>query len=146
MAHDHQHEVRQVLWSGLAIDCGLSALKIVTGALGQSSALVADGVHSLSDLISSLIVMVGFHIAFKPADESHPYGHGRAETIAGWLVALILLALGVGIGAKAVINLAAGKITAPHHYTLWVVILSIGVKEGLFRYKMRLGKKIQSQS
>lgn len=146
MKHDHRHEIHLVVWSGIAIDSLLSALKIIVGVVGQSSALVADGFHSFSDLLSSLIVLIGFRIAFKPPDESHPYGHGRAESIAGWVVALLLLALGIGIAAKAVIGLASKEILAPRQYTLWVIILSIVFKEGMFRYKMRVAKKVQSQS
>jgi cation diffusion facilitator family transporter len=144
--HEHQTEIRQTIWSGIIVDTLLSSLKIFVGILGQSSALIADGFHSMSDLISSLIVMIGFHIAFKPPDEDHPYGHGRAETIAGWVVSLILLGLGVVIAARSVIGLSTGRVPTPRQYTLWVVALSFVVKEGLFRYKMHIAIKVQSQA
>ena len=150
MSHDHlqQHQtgIRHTIWSGIIVDTLLSSLKIFVGIFGQSSALIADGFHSLSDLISSLIVMIGFHIAFKPPDESHPYGHGRAETIAGWVVSMILLGLGIAIAARAVIGLSSGRVPLPRTYTLWVVVLSFVVKEVLFRYKMHMAIKVQSQA
>ena len=150
MSHDHFHnhrtEISHTIWSGIIVDILLSALKIFVGVFGQSSALIADGFHSLSDLISSLIVMIGFHIAFKPPDESHPYGHGRAETISAWVVSLILLGMGVAIAVKAALGLSSDKTPIPRQYTLWVAMLSFVVKEVLFRYKMHIAKKIQSQA
>jgi len=144
--HEHRRGIRRAIWTGIISDTLLSALKIFAGIFGQSSALIADGFHSFSDLISSLIVMIGFRIAFKPADAQHPYGHGRAETIAGWVVSLILLGLGIGIAVKAVIGLSGGKMPPPRQYTLWVVLLSFVVKEGMFRYKIHVAKKVQSQA
>jgi len=144
--HNTPQNVRRVIWVGIIVDSTLSALKIVIGALGQSSALMADGLHSLSDLISSLVVMIGFHVSFKPADSKHPYGHGRAESIAGWVVSLILLIIGCGIAVKAVVEFSSGNVSQPKPYTLGIVLLSIAAKEGMFRYKMHLGKKLQSLS
>jgi len=145
--NDHYLSIQRVMWVSIIVDAVLSALKIVVGAVGQSTALLADGFHSLSDLISSLIVMIGFHVAFKPADASHPYGHGRAESMAGWMVAVLLFALGAGTAVKAIRGLTSSNpLAQPRHIALWVVILSIVVKEALFRYKIRLGRKIQSQS
>ena len=143
---DSHRSVRHVLWIGIAVDTALSALKIIAGLAGQSNALLADGLHSFSDLISSLVVIIGFRIAFKPADTAHPYGHGRAESIASWVVALLLLVLGAGMAVKAIGGLASGVVSQPHKFTLWAVLFSIVAKEGMFRYKLFAGRKLQSLS
>ncbi len=126
----------------------LTLLKLLTGFLFASSALVADGVHSLSDLITDIIVIVGVYFGSKPADEDHPYGHGRIETFAAFAVALFLFAAAGGIfisGLKAILHAAAGGILpAPGFAALLVALLSVFVKEWMYRYTVKVGREIDS--
>ena len=99
---------------GMAVNLVLAIVKIVTGVVGNSYALIADGIESTSDIVSSLVVWTGLKISSLPADEDHPYGHGKAESIAGMVVALALLAAAVFIGIQSV-----REIITPHHAPLW---------------------------
>ena len=132
---------------GIVANAFLAVLKVAVGVLGASAALVADGVHSASDIISSVIVFTGLKIAAKPRDEDHPYGHGGAEFVAAKIVAGLLVGLAVLIVVKAFASFeGAETIEAPSAVALYVAFFSIAVKEALFRYKFRLGKKTGSQS
>lgn len=150
---DHKHSIYERgkfgAWIGIISNTLLAGIKFTVGLLGRSTALMADAVHTFSDIISSVVVLIGMDIAAKPADKEHPYGHGRAESVAGAAVALLLVALAVGIGFKAVnaiANIQAGEHLPPAKSALWVALLSFCIKEILFRYKIKLGKKIQSSS
>lgn len=127
----------------LAVNIVLAILKIATGILGNSYALVADGIESTTDIVSSLVVWTGLRISALPADDDHPYGHGKAESIAGVLVALALLAAAAFIAFQSV-----REILTPHHapewYTLVVLALVILVKETLFRFVLRVGQELSS--
>ncbi len=118
-------------------------MKLVTGIVGQSTALIADAIESLGDMVSSGIVWGGLVIAAKPADEDHPYGHGKAEALAALAVA------GMLIGAAAVIVMVAiGGIREPHGspapYTLVVLVGVIVIKEAMYRYELRAAMRIDS--
>ncbi len=121
----------------------LASAKLVAGMVGHSHALVADAVESLADLFSSVIVWRGIVVASAPADEDHPYGHGKAEPIAAAVVSSMLL-----VAAAAITIQAAREIQQPHHtpsgYTLLVLIVVVGIKEGLFRFVMREGISVES--
>lgn len=128
---------------GMAANVVLAIVKIVTGIVGNSYALIADGIESTSDIVSSLVVWTGLKISSLPADEDHPYGHGKAESIAGMVVALALLAAAVFIGIQSV-----REIITPHHapawFTLLVLALVIGTKETLYRFVLKVGDELTS--
>src|SRR3954471_2164930 len=125
---------RSIRWAqaGLFVNAGLVLVKLVAGIIGHANALVADAVESSADIFSSLIVWMGLSIAAKPADEDHPYGHGKAEPLAAAIVSLMLLGAAVGISIMAV-----REIITPHHlpspWTLFVAAGVILLKEGLYR-------------
>lgn len=117
---------------GILVNASLALVKLLAGLLGNSYALVADAIESFADILSSMVVWSGLRIAAAPADEDHPYGHGKAEPLAGMLVAVMLFAAGGGIAIQA-----AREIRTPHHtpaaYTLAVLAGVVVVKEALFR-------------
>ncbi|MBK9121111.1 MAG: cation transporter [Phycisphaerales bacterium] len=129
----------------LLVNACLGTGKLVAGILGNSFALVADAVESLLDLVSSAVVLRGLHIAGQPADDDHPYGHGRAESLAGLIVALLVFGTGVSIAVESVRGLFNERLP-PAGYTLFVLLGVVVVKEGLFRFVRRVGRKIDSGS
>jgi cation diffusion facilitator family transporter len=130
---------------GLVINVLLVIIKLVSGLVGNSYALVADAIESSTDIFSSLIVWAGLQVASRPADESHPYGHGKAESLATAVVALMLLGASIGITVAAV-----REILTPHHtpavFTLFVVAGVVLVKEVLFRRVFDIGANIGSSA
>ena len=123
----------------------LAAGKMIAGVLGHSHALVADAVESLSDLLSSVIVWRGLAVAAEPADEDHPYGHGKAEPIAAALVATMMLLAAVWIAVTSVREIAGPRLT-PAPYTLVVLVIVIVVKESLFRVALRAANSVESSA
>jgi cation diffusion facilitator family transporter len=136
---------RSIRWAqaGLVINALLVLVKLIAGIVGHANALVADAVESSADIFSSLIVWMGLSIAARPADEDHPYGHGKAEPLAAAVVSLMLLGAAVGISI-----LAIREIRTPHHlpapFTLFVAAGVIVVKEILYRRVSRVGKDVGS--
>ncbi len=128
---------------GLAVNGMLVVVKITAGLLGNSYALVADGVESSLDLFSSVIVWRGMRVAGRQPDERHPFGYGKAEPIAAAMVAFMLLVAALGIAIQAV-----REIITPHHapapFTLVVLVAVIGIKEILFRRVLRVGEELES--
>src|ERR1700751_1634175 len=120
----------------MAANTVLAALKLLAGIVGHSHALVADAVESVADVFSSVIVWRGLVVAAEPADEDHPYGHGKAEPIAAATISVILLLAAVWITAQAMHESFLPQ-RAPAPYTLAVLVLAILVKEALFRYIRR---------
>lgn len=129
----------------IVINCVLALVKIVTGIIGDAYALVADGIESIADIFSSAIVWSGLRIATKPPDETHPYGHGKAESLAGIIVSLFLFCAAVLIAVQSVHEIQTPHGT-PAWYTLLVLGLVIGVKEALFRANVRVGNALQSSA
>ena len=127
----------------------LLTFKFLAGTLGHSSAMIADAVHSLSDFLTDVVVLVFVHISSKPQDESHDYGHGKFETIASFLIGLALIAAATGIivsgGMKLASWLGGEQLEAPGKLALWAALLSILVKEILYRYTAKRGKELDSQ-
>lgn len=121
----------------------LAIIKLIAGIVGHAYALVADAVESTADIFSSLVVYGGLRIAAQPADENHPYGHGRAEALAGAFVALMLIAAAIGIAIEAV-----REIRTPHHvpkaWTLAVLVGVIAIKQILAIKVFRIGSEIGS--
>jgi len=130
----------------IIINIALFAIKFWGGIVGKSQALIADSFHTASDVLTSIVVLIGFFYASAPADSHHPYGHGKAESVAAKIVSLALIALGFKVVFDSSKVLVLQELCKPHQLTLWVVLLSIGVKEIQFRYALRYGKKIQSTS
>jgi cation diffusion facilitator family transporter len=128
---------------GVAVNASLAALKIITGVFGNSYALIADGIESTSDIVTSLIVWGGLRVAATPANEQHPYGYGKAEALAGVVAALALLAAAVVIAVQSV-----REILTPHHLPHWstlvVLVLVVATKEGLARWVGRIGEGVES--
>ena len=128
---------------GLFTNGVLACVKLAAGVLGNSYALIADAIESFADIISSIIVWRGVVIAARPADADHPYGHGRAETLAAAAVSLML------IGAAGLILVQASReVLTPHHapkaFTLYVLIGVVLIKETLYRFVKRVGTEIES--
>jgi cation diffusion facilitator family transporter len=128
---------------GIVTNFGLAIIKIVVGVVGNSYALIADGIESTSDIVSSFIVWSGLRIASQPPDADHPYGHGKAESLAGMIVAVALL------GAAALIAWqSVGEIITPHHVPAWFTLptlaLVIAAKETLFRFVQKTGRTLDS--
>jgi len=132
-------------WVSVAVNVVLSGTQIAVGVLSKSQALVADGIHSLSDLVSDFVVLFAGHHAAKDADEDHPYGHHRFETAASLVLGVILLAVGVGMLASAFHKLEAPE-TVPqvHLSALWVAGAALVAKETLFRYMLAVAKRVKS--
>jgi cation diffusion facilitator family transporter len=134
-------------WVGIVGNILLGGAKLAGGILGSSTALVADAGHSLSDSLSSIVVLWGLIKARKPADEKHPYGHGKAEFMAARMVAIMLILVAVVLGYDSVDRLLhPPENPMPRPFTLWFVAASILIKEAMFQYKIRLGKRLKSES
>jgi cation diffusion facilitator family transporter len=133
-------------WAGIIVNIGLAIMKGTVGLLSNSKALIADAVHSASDVAGSLAVLIGLRVARMPPDEDHPYGHGKAESIAAIIVSVLLLVVGVEIGISAVKTVIHGVTAPPKGIAIIAIIISILVKEAMFRYKYNLGKKLSSQA
>ena len=133
----------RVAFLGMAANTLLCAAKLTAGLVGHSYALVADAVESLADIFSSVVVWGGVVVAAEPADESHPYGHGKAEPIAASVVAILLLLAAVGIVIQAVYGIISPR-QSPAPFTLLVLIASIVIKESLFRFVRREGEILDS--
>jgi len=129
---------------GLVTNVALAIFKLLAGIFGFSYAMIADAIHSMSDCLATGTVYVGLRIGEKPPDESHPYGHGNAETIAAFLVALIILATGVFVGISAVQLIAHKQFETPATIALAAAAISIVTKEGMFRYTLKVGKRNNS--
>ena len=134
---------------GSAGNAALLTFKFIAGILGNSSAMIADAVHSMSDFVTDILVLVFVSISAKPQDQSHDYGHGKFETIASFLIGLGLVAAATGIVVSGMLNLfdwwRGAQLEAPGWIALWAALLSIAVKEMLYRYTARRGKALNSQ-
>ncbi|PIY27041.1 MAG: cation-efflux pump [Comamonadaceae bacterium CG_4_10_14_3_um_filter_60_75] len=132
-------------WVSVAVNVVLSSAQIVAGVMTKSQGLIADGLHSLSDLIADFVVLLANHFSQKDADEDHPYGHQRYETAASLVLGLLLLAVGVGMLWSAVAKLQTPELIATVHITaLWVACAALLAKEFLFRYMLAVAKRVKS--
>jgi cation diffusion facilitator family transporter len=137
-------EVRRVTWWGLAVNVGLAALKFVVGIVGSSQAVVADAVHSLSDLVTDVAILLGVRYWSQPADEDHPYGHRRVETLVTLGIGLVLAAVALGIGHNALFTIREEHVEQPGWIAAWGPALSIVLKELLYRWTAAVGRRIGS--
>jgi len=128
---------------GMIVNLVFAAAKILGGILGNAYVLIADGIESTLDIVGSFVIWSGLKFAARPPDETHPYGHGKAEPIAAVVVALVVLAAAAGLAIESV-----REILTPHHgpapFTLGILIVVIVVKEILFRYVNRIGRQVES--
>ena len=125
----------------------LSAFKLYAGILGKSGAMVSDAVHSLSDVFATCIAYFGVIMSKRPEDREHPYGHERMECVASLILGLLLAGTGLGIGYSGIQKLFAGEeLEIPTMLPLFAAVLSIAVKEGMFRYTMYYAKKMDSSA
>lgn len=132
-------------WVSVAVNLALTALQVTAGLLTRSQALVADGIHSLSDLVADFVVLFASHHSRKDADEDHPYGHQRFETAASLVLGLLLLGVGAGMLWSAVLKLEAPEAVAQVHVgALWVAGAALVAKETLFRYMLAAAKRVKS--
>jgi len=134
---------QKVALGGMIVSAGLAVIKIVTGMMAASTSVVADGLESAGDVLASGLVFLGLTLAAKPPDWNHPYGHGRAETLTGLLVGLMLLGAGFAISFHALLLVGAAH-QPPAAYAIFPLIGSIGIKSVMASVKYRFGKKIGS--
>ena len=136
---------QRIAVAGMAVSGALAGIKIVAGLLGHSTAVVADGVESAGDVFASGFVLLGLTVAARPADSNHPYGHGRAETLIGLLIGLVLAGAGILICYRSLHELHAVH-PLPSAFVLWPLLLSAGVKAALAVTKFRYAKRVLSSA
>lgn len=137
-------QIRGVTFLGMAVNIALSVVKIVIGLVFSSLALVADGIHSLSDLVTDLAVLLGLHLGARKPDATHPYGHGRLETFSAVVVAVVLIGIGGTMIYYATAAIARNDVAVPHWPVLAAAGLSILAKEALYRATKRVAVKSHS--
>jgi cation diffusion facilitator family transporter len=137
-------QIKSITYLGMIVNIILAVIKIVIGFFAASLALVADGVHSLSDLATDIAVLLGLRLGSKAPDQSHPYGHGRAETFSAALIALILILVGGAMIYYATMAIARDEVTTPKLAVLIAAIVSITAKEWLYRATKKVA--VQSHS
>ena len=133
----------------MLLNAVLSVLKLLAGILARSGAMVSDAVHSMSDVFSTVIVMIGVRMSAKASDKEHPYGHERMECVAAIVLSGVLLATGLMIGYQGVTHILAaqaGEIEIPGALALAAAVVSIVVKEGMYRYTRKAAKQIESDA
>jgi len=137
------HTGQRVALAGMVVSGALAVAKIVAGAMGHSTAVVADGCESASDVVASGFVLLGLTLAAKPADENHPYGHGRVETLTGLLIGLVL-----AVGGALICYSSLERLGRPHQplaaYVVWPLVASLLAKTALSASKFHYGRRLQS--
>lgn len=145
---DRETKITRVTLLGAVGNIGLTVFKAVAGFWGHSSAMLADAVHSLSDLVSDIVVLVMVRVSSQGEDKNHAYGHGKFETLATAIVALLLLVVGGELMADAVTKihevLDGNELPMPNSLALWAAVVSIAVKEGLYWWTYIVGKRVNS--
>ena len=143
------YEAKKVTWIGFIVNTILTIIKIMAGIFGKSNAMLADGIHSLTDFFTDIVVLVGFRLTDKPADEKHNFGHGKYETFATLIIGLTLLFAGYSIMKNGLIStyevlIKSETISSPGMIAIIAAILSIVFKEALYRYTKNIGERIKS--
>ncbi len=145
-----EHKIYRVTLWGSFVNFLLLVFKFIAGIAGNSAAMLADAIHSLSDFVTDFIVILFVRIAHKPIDKDHGYGHGKYETLATAIIALFLLGVGMMIcwqGVSAIIAFLQGKgLEAPGMIALWAALISIVLKEVLYRWTAHMGRKVCSDT
>lgn len=159
--HSHAHEksaafepahpvrfaaARKSTWVSIIINLILTLMQVLAGFFGKSQSLMADGLHSFADLVSDVLVLFANRHGNKHADADHPYGHARIETAASLILGASLAALGIGLLIAAGVRLQHPEhVQAVHPFTLWVAIIALAAKEGMFRYMLAVAQRVRSQ-
>ena len=147
---ERSREIYKVTLVGSVVNVALLLFKFVAGIVGHSAAMIADAIHSFSDFLTDVIVLVFIRISDKPRDKSHDYGHGKYETLAMMMVGVTLLVVAVGIlygGASKIHQwLDGAQLEAPGMLALWAALLSILLKEAVYRYSMVKARALNSQA
>lgn len=138
-------EVTRAAWLGLLINAALAAAKLAAGIVGGSFGLIADSINSLGDVVTTVIVLIAFRVAQKPPDEEHPYGHTRAEGIAASNVALLIILSACAVAWETITHRGQLNLPPPA-WTLWVAAVNVVVKEGLYHYNVRIGRRTGSSA
>lgn len=145
-----ENEISEVTLVGSIVNLLLVCVKAVAGVVGHSAAMISDAVHSLSDFITDIVVLIFVRISAQPQDEGHDYGHGKFETLATLLIGLALAAAAIGIVVNGATKLAhwlqGDPLQTPGRIALWAALISIAVKEILFQYTRIKGRKLQSKA
>src|SRR5512143_2729578 len=137
---------RRSTWVSIFVNLGLTVLQVFAGFFGRSQSLMADGLHSLADLLSDVLVLFANRHGNKHADANHPYGHARIETAASLILGASLAALGVGLLIAAGMRLQQPEnVQAVQPIALWVAIVALAAKEGMFRYMLAVAQRVRSQ-
>jgi len=136
---ENQISIKRITWIGLVINILLTAFKFIVGILGNSQAVVADAFHSLSDMATDFAVLFGVRFWEAPADEEHPYGHHRIQTLITLLIGVALLFVALGIGYKSLVTLRVKHVVQPTWFALVGPFLSIFLKEILYRWTVKVG-------
>jgi len=145
MSQEKAAAAKRSTWSSVGVNLSLSSGQIATGIFAGSQALIADGIHSLSDLIADFVVLMAMHHSKKEADDKHHYGHQRYENAASLVLGALLLAVGIGMAWAAVHKLEnPSSIQTVHMVALWVALTALVAKELLFRYMLAVAKRVQS--
>ena len=143
-------EIFKVTIIGSIVNVLLLVMKFVAGVLGHSSAMIADAVHSLSDFLTDIVVLIFVKISGKPKDKSHEYGHGKFETLALTIIGLVLVVVSLGIISNGVTKIddffEGQELEAPGMLALWAAVASIVMKEAVYRYSIIKARKLDSQA
>ncbi len=147
-AESREKGIRRVTLAGSAVNLLLVVVKLLAGWLAGSAAMIADAVHSLSDFVTDIVVLLMVHLSSRPEDQDHDYGHGKYETLATAIIGLLLLGVGAGIcwdGLTAIYHALCGQQPPqPGWLAFWAALLSIVLKEALYHYTYRRGKQLRS--
>ena len=148
--HTRQQRIYQVTLLGSIVNVFLLLIKLAAGLLGHSSAMVADAIHSLSDFLTDIVVILFVRWSGKPADEDHDYGHGKYETIATSLIGMALLIVAIGLGWNSMQTMwqwfTGYTLPLPKTIALWTALISIVLKEWIFRITRRVARLTDSQA
>lgn len=141
---EQSRKIKNVTIAGMIFNLVLSALKLIGGIIGGSQAIVADAIHSLSDMVTDVTILVGVRYWSRPADANHPHGHRRLEMMVTLAIGIILAVVAAGILRNAILTLNVKHDTSPRWIAFWAALVSIIVKEFLYQWTVRVGKNIKS--
>jgi cation diffusion facilitator family transporter len=136
--------IKRVAWIGIAVNIALAVLKLAAGISGESRAVLADGIESLLDVVTVIMVYAGSWFWMRPADEGHPFGHGRIETLAAAIIGISLVGAAVGIGWESIATLHEQHAEPPGWVAAVAAFTSIIGKEILFRWTLKMGRRVKS--
>ncbi|MGM0601638.1 MAG: cation diffusion facilitator family transporter, partial [Candidatus Rifleibacteriota bacterium] len=139
-------EIKRVTIAGMIVNILLACLKIFAGYTGQSQSVIADGFHSLTDCSTDIAVLIGLKYWNEPPDGCHPYGHRRIETITAAFIGIVLAIAGLLLCWQAIIKFRSGEFLIPCQTALFVALFSVVVKEVLYHWTMKVGKRVNSQA